>query len=63
MNSFLRSVRLIGSNRDQIIKESLIANLSENIREIQFEYNELKNKMGKYRFIHILAFVMDICCP
>lgn len=38
MGSFFRSVGASFARHDQTIRESLLANLSENIKEIQFEY-------------------------
>lgn len=46
MESFFSGVRNSLSGRETVIKQSLISALSENAREIQFEYAE--NNCGKY---------------
>lgn len=44
MGSFFRSVSASFARHDQTIRESLLANLSENIKEIQFEYSDESNQ-------------------
>lgn len=40
MNSFFNSVRLTFDNRESIIKDTLVKELSDNVKEIQYEFKE-----------------------
>lgn len=40
MNSFFNSVRLTFDNRESIIKDTLVKEFSENVKEIQYENKE-----------------------
>lgn len=40
MNSFFNSVRLTFDNREAVIKDTLIKEFSENVKEIQYEHKE-----------------------
>lgn len=40
MNSFFNSVRLTFDNRESVIKDTLIKEFSENVKEIQYEHKE-----------------------
>lgn len=40
MESFFSSVKLSLSGRENLIKESILNNFSENAKEIQFEFSE-----------------------
>lgn len=40
MNSFFNSVRLTFDNRESVIKDTLVKEFSENVKEIQYENNE-----------------------
>lgn len=40
MNSFFNSVRLTFDNRESVIKDNLVKEFSENVKEIQYENKE-----------------------